>query len=179
MVRCEVAQCPELHCPHHLNLHYKPPGECCSICANRTFIQESTSGGYSRGCTFGGKNHTAGSRFYPFLIPSGFDLCTECYCDPDQLEVKCSRKPSEKGCVSKGLNDSENGTLLRDELPNTVDYDIPYSKRVLASGGCKNPHNKFRPYENGQKYHPYIESLGEYKCVTCKCKVSVQVVIDF
>lgn len=49
---------------------------------------------------------------------------------------------------------------------------------VLMEGGCKNQNNPTKPYHNGSEYHPFIDSLGEYKCVTCKCKVSINFLLS-
>ncbi|KAB0795027.1 hypothetical protein PPYR_11866 [Photinus pyralis] len=179
--KCDTSACPEIVCPTSFKI--KVPGECCPICSNSTTSQESNTSA-PRGCTFGGMFYTAGSRFHPFLIPNGFDLCTECHCDSTLLEVKCTRQSNEKKCckhcvdTSKAMIDSENGTYVSDlstthvvvskDAQSIVSYKTP--QQVLSEGGCKNPSNPNKPYENGQKYHPWIASLGEYKCVTCKCK---------
>lgn len=176
-VKCDTTTCPDLQCTNKA----KNPSECCPVCSNSSSTQDN------RGCMFGEKFHSAGSRFHPFLIPTGFDLCTECFCDPLLLEVKCTRQSNErlccKNCVaeSKAMADSENGTYFNDPgQPNDFMWIkpkvvVPYKQpsQVLAEGGCKNPANPSKPYENGQKFHPWLASLGEYKCVTCKCKVSL------
>lgn len=39
----------------------------------------------------------------------------------------------------------------------------------LKYGGCKSP---MGIHANGDEWHPIITSVGEQKCVKCKCKVS-------
>lgn len=47
----------------------------------------SLSNDDTRGCQLGGLFHFAGSSWYPFLHPSGFDKCTICTCDVSQMEI--------------------------------------------------------------------------------------------
>lgn len=153
----------------------KLPNECCPICTRENQLNEEGVLNVPKKCNFGNKIYTAGVKFHPFLIQTGFDLCTECICDPNTLEVKCTRTPNEKICTSKAMKDSDNGTLISDDSPNTVEIykkkkPAKSAEQILIEGGCKNPYNPMKPYENGQKFHPYIDSLGEYKCVTCRCK---------
>lgn len=173
--KCDITICPEVRCPSHMPIQKKLPGECCSVCTNASQANQESNLNIPKGCNFGNKFYSAGIRFHPFLIQTGFDFCTECICDPVMLEVKCTRQPNEKLCVSKPMKDSDNGTLISDDSPNTVEFyktkrPGKSAERILKEGGCKNPYNPRKPYENGQKFHPYIDSLGEYKCVTCKCK---------
>lgn len=44
-----------------------------------------------RGCRLGDQFHSAGSSWYPYLPPNGFDRCAICTCDPITLEIKCPR----------------------------------------------------------------------------------------
>ncbi|XP_017771665.1 PREDICTED: dorsal-ventral patterning protein Sog [Nicrophorus vespilloides] len=170
--KCDTSTCPELHCSN--NMKIKNPGECCPICANSSAPRDIIPAG----CTFGGKFYSSGSKFHPFLIPNGFDHCTECACE--EAEVKCTRKGNEKqccrNCETEAMRASENGTYLGDGsrtlLPDIVKPVKPKKnvQQILLDGGCKNPADALSPFENGQKYHPFIATLGEFKCVTCKCK---------
>lgn len=45
----------------------------------------------TRGCRLGDQFHAAGSSWYPYLPPNGFDRCATCTCNPITLEVKCPR----------------------------------------------------------------------------------------
>lgn len=38
-----------------------------------------------RGCRLGDQFHSAGSSWYPYLPPNGFDRCAICTCDPITL----------------------------------------------------------------------------------------------
>lgn len=182
--KCDTTPCPELKCAEGTKV--KVPGECCPICAIYKTSQESNIS-VPKGCTFGGKFYIAGSKFHPFLVPNGFDLCTECYCDPILLEVKCTRIGNEKTCCTKCSTtqqaqiDSENGTYVSDnshvEQPlNGIQKKVtPHKKPVeKAAGDCANLADPLYPHKNGSKYHPHIASLGEYKCVTCRCEVNIK-----
>lgn len=194
--KCDTTTCPELNCEDSTTTKVKIPGECCPVCTSSKTAQESNKS-VLKGCTFGGKFYTAGSKFYPFLMPNGFDFCTECYCDPNLLDIKCTRVGDEKKCCNTKCNkqipfDSENGTYVNDNgeidvqqqyshttqkpirtnLNNNHNTSKKIAEQILKEGGCKNVYNPLYPYKNGSKYHPYIASLGEYKCVTCKCEVS-------
>ncbi|XP_018326831.1 dorsal-ventral patterning protein Sog [Agrilus planipennis] len=180
--KCDTMSCPKVPCSG--NQRTKEPGECCPVCLNSSYLSSELSG--TKKCSFGGKFYSPGSYFHPFLIPSGFDLCTDCYCDPGTFEVKCTRQNNDKLCckncpVTKAFVDSENETYVNDPSSPNVIYSFlkPVTstrspQEILAAGGCKNFENPSQPYENGQKFHPWIASLGEYKCVTCKCKVSTK-----
>lgn len=78
--------------------------------SDSTLTQESNTS-TTRGCYLGKQFHSMGSKWHPFLVPNGFDRCTECVCDPITLEVKCTRtvcildcderiaiKPDDKSC---------------------------------------------------------------------------------
>lgn len=183
--KCDTTPCPELKCTEGIKV--KVQGECCPICTSSKISQESNIS-VPKGCTFGGKFYMAGSKFHPFLVPNGFDLCTECYCDPVLLEVKCTRVGNEKTCCTNCGNrqaeiDSENGTYVNDnshvEIPLNKGKKIVQQKKPVEKlpGDCVNLADPLYPHRNGSKYHPYIASLGEYKCVTCRCEVILNILI--
>lgn len=179
--KCDTMTCPDVDCPHERKV--KLPGECCSVCCNSSTCPESNTS-IPKGCTFGAKFYSAGSKFHPFLIPSGFDLCTECMCDPLLLEVKCSRKENGQFCNRDALKVSENYTYVNDPVQysgNEITFKPPVPtkspEQILEAGGCKNPFNPNSPYKNGTEYHPIIASLGEYKCVACICRVCLRFVL--
>lgn len=158
-------------------------GECCPVCVNNSIPTREVS---EQKCLFSGRSYTPGTKFHPFLIPFGFDLCTECYCDPIYLEIRCSRLNDNEKICCKNCNKKTfdiNDPLSDDFVPSEIsDFSIKhhgseYSKKkeniaakILSEGGCKNPGNPKKPFPNGSEYHPFIDSLGEYKCVTCKCQ---------
>lgn len=43
-----------------------------------------------RGCRLGDQFHLAGSSWYPYLPPNGFDKCTICACN-SSLNIECTR----------------------------------------------------------------------------------------
>ncbi|XP_050304293.1 dorsal-ventral patterning protein Sog isoform X2 [Anthonomus grandis grandis] len=177
--KCDFMTCPEVNCTDGKMITVE--GECCSVCVNNSIPPRDQK------CSWNGKSYLPSVKFHPFLIPTGFDLCTECYCDPSDLQIKCSRlDDNEKLCCNK--NNCNNKFNINDPLsddfisPDIPDYSVKhqgseYSKKkenfaakILEEGGCKNPSNPKKPFANGTEYHPYIDSLGEYKCVTCKCQ---------
>ncbi|KAJ8945492.1 hypothetical protein NQ318_002537 [Aromia moschata] len=171
--RCDVMTCPAINCPSG-NVTLK--GDCCPVCAQETNVSREPS---MQICIFNGKSYSPGSKFHPFLIPTGFDLCTECSCDPKYLEIKCTRlNDNEKSCC-KNCNKSAvnvDNPMNDDQLQMPVNLTPPKEETatkstelILMEGGCKNLNNPKKPYQNGSEYHPFIDSLGEYKCVTCKC----------
>lgn len=123
------------------------------------------------------RSYLPGSKFHPFLLPIGFDLCTECYCHHQQYQIKCIRLTNTEKCGNRktfDINDpfSDDFVELQENVrTQTKKEDI--AVKILSEGGCKNPINARKPYINGSKYHPFIDSLGEYKCVTCKCQVNI------
>ncbi|KAL3268875.1 hypothetical protein HHI36_007964 [Cryptolaemus montrouzieri] len=180
--KCDTMICPEPDCPSYLRVRI--PGECCPACPSKSMLTESQiRKNLPHRCLFNGKAHSKGSKFHPFLIPTGFDSCTECVCDPDDLEIKCIRNKNEKSCC-KNCNKREfnvNESYPADEMPpkhpNLLRKNEKPTKsadQILSDGGCRNLNNPYRPHENGSEYHPYIDSLGFYKCVTCRCNKGTQ-----
>ncbi|XP_022917906.1 dorsal-ventral patterning protein Sog isoform X2 [Onthophagus taurus] len=175
-VHCDISPCPDNPCPKGMN-KTKFPGECCPVCRNATIHEDKPE--LLRGCVFNGKFFSVGAVFHPFLIPTGFDRCTKCECD-ESVVIKCARIVDNKICCNncQPPAESENGTYVSDpSLPVVIEAPI-YNKsvtkisnasQILSEGGCINSYDGSKPYKNGQTFHPYIEALGEYKCVTCTC----------
>ncbi|CAH1993223.1 unnamed protein product [Acanthoscelides obtectus] len=170
--KCDYMTCPELNCPNNNKTHVI--GECCPVCGGKDLANDS-----NHKCFFNGRTYSPGSKFHPFLIPIGFDLCTECTCDPKYFEIKCNRlNDNEKSCTKHKAPININDQLVEDERHLIHNSFVPPRKEVptkpadliIKEGGCRNLNNPLKPYQNGSSYHPFIGSLGEYKCVTCKCQ---------
>ncbi|XP_031627582.1 dorsal-ventral patterning protein Sog isoform X2 [Contarinia nasturtii] len=185
-VKCDKLECPPLDCKEG---ELRPPrkGECCPSCSPKEMDINSN---VTRGCRLGDQFHAAGSSWYPYLPPNGFDRCATCTCNPITLEVKCPRvqcpplacsdkiayRPNKSACcrkcpevkeapVEKKAHDPE---LMGDQ--GTKKGTIKSVEEILSHGGCKMTNNF---YENGHEWHPTIPSHGEQKCVKCRCKDSI------
>lgn len=172
--KCDIMTCPELDCPN--NNKTEVIGECCPVCGGKELSNLSM-----KKCIFNGVTYSPGSKFHPFMIPYGFDLCTECVCDLASLDIKCKRlNDTNKNCkkyLTKGKNpdgEQDDDSLLPPPAPviPVVSKPVIFAEYILRNGGCKNPNQGQPPYANGTIYHPSISSLGLYKCVTCTCLVS-------
>ncbi|XP_018567536.1 dorsal-ventral patterning protein Sog [Anoplophora glabripennis] len=172
--KCDIMTCPQLDCPTN-NVTVR--GECCPVCVESLTNRDTTP----QKCIFNGRTYSPGSKFNPFLIPTGFDRCTECECDAKDLEIKCTRlNDNEKTCckncnkstvnVDNPMNDDQVPLIEINYPPSRKEMSMKSAELVLMEGGCKNLNNPVKPYHNGSEYHPFIDSLGEYKCVTCKCQ---------
>jgi chordin len=65
--------------------------------------------------------------------------------------------------IDKNINTEE----MRDRGSKTG--TIMSTQYYMANGGCKSP---MRVHQNGEEWHPIVASIGEQKCINCKCKVS-------
>lgn len=172
--KCDKMTCPELDCP--TNNKTEVIGECCPVCGGKELTNAS-----NQKCIFNGRTYSPGSKFHPFLIPKGFDLCTECTCDPTFLEIKCKRlNDTNKNCKKQIISEKSEEREMDDDwmTPRTavipkVTKPVYSAQHIMRNGGCRNPNDPDKPYANGTVFHPSIASLGEYKCVTCKCSVSM------
>lgn len=172
--KCDIMTCPELDCPN--NNKTEVIGECCPVCGSKDLANTSM-----QKCFLNGRTYSPGSKFNPFLIPKGFDLCTECTCDPAFYQIKCTRlNETNKNCRKQLLSErNSNNKEMDDEwfsppppVVSKVMKPIISAELILRNGGCKNLNDPERPHANGTVFHPSIASLGEYKCVTCTCLVS-------
>lgn len=168
---CDRMTCPDLKCPRN---NMTIPGECCPVCGDPEILKSNKK------CVFNGMTYSSGSRFHPFLIPIGFDDCTVCTCDPNDLEIKCRRIESNSAKCGKGSVTETPDTQGEDSVQMSTwsfhrKEEVSNAGLIIKEGGCNNQNNLERPYKNGSTYHPHIASLGEYKCVTCKCQVSNQI----
>uniref|UniRef100_U5ESB1 Putative short gastrulation n=1 Tax=Corethrella appendiculata TaxID=1370023 RepID=U5ESB1_9DIPT len=187
-VKCEPIKCPPLKCKKEDIVTKK--GECCPTCMNSKYVEDANSS-TPRGCKLGDHFYYAGSTWYPFLPPNGYDTCTVCTCDAVTLEVSCPRtqcpplncsekvayRPDKKACCKKcpevkpSLTENVNNSKkqdtneLKDQGSKSGTLNSPQT--ILANGGCK---TTMGIHENGQEWHPVIALHGEHKCIRCRCK---------
>lgn len=149
-------------------------------------LNETVGNRSGRGCNFGEHFYPVGYSWYPYLPPNGFDTCAICSCDVMSLTVSCLRttcppltcseevayRPTKKSCCKKCPDVTPRVTHvgtgeMKDQAhkPNATQNN----QEMLANGGCKTASSVFT---NGHEWHPTIGSLGEQKCITCRCKVS-------
>lgn len=171
--KCFSMKCPAINCPSNFQLR-EIPGECCPICTNTTQLLGESNTNVPQKCILNGQLYSPGSKFHPFLFPKGFDSCTVCTCDPIYLKIKCTRISTKKECCP----DCPDHDMHADAAyPRTTNLgpkkELPTKSvsQILEEGGCTNAYDAKKPHVNGTEYHPFIDSLGEYKCVTCKCEV--------
>lgn len=124
------------------------------------------------------------------MPPNGFDTCAICSCDVMSLKVSCRKttcppltcseevayRPSKKSCCKKCPDVDAKSTPRVHQLIDGVMKDqgiqtnaTQNNQEILANGGCKMTSSI---YLNGHEWHPSIGSLGEQKCIKCRCKVS-------
>ncbi|CAH0554512.1 unnamed protein product [Brassicogethes aeneus] len=161
LAKCDTMTCPDLKCPSGEKI--KVEGECCPVCSE--YVENTNK------CSLNGISYSAGAKFNPFLIPNGFDRCTECTCDPATLNIKCQRL-SEKSCSNANQEEAEqqNDDLPAKRQEKFERRDMEEAKKILENGGCRNVNRPDKPYTNNSEFHPFIDTLGYYKCVTCKCQ---------
>lgn len=64
-----------------------------------------------------------------------------------------------------------NVELLGDQAPQKIRTPAD----VISQGGCKVVN---MVHENGAEWHPILTSHGEQKCITCRCKVSIDFLLE-
>ncbi|TRY80007.1 hypothetical protein TCAL_08936 [Tigriopus californicus] len=177
-VNCDPVVCPKIECSRPI-IH---KGACCPVCQEEVPIDRS------RGCQIEGDDqfHVAGSRWHPYIPPSGFSRCATCECHADTLEVKCTHEHCPKldcpkddqvredtlACCKTCQEDNSTSTFY----DPSIDYDQKTQQDmgreftdedILDMGGCN---WKGEVRTNGESWHPHILPFGEYTCVTCTCK---------
>ncbi|CAB3378771.1 Hypothetical predicted protein [Cloeon dipterum] len=165
---CEAMPCPPTNCPNPT----KKRGDCCPSCYNVSMVNEE-----NRGCQLGGLFHHAGSTWYPFLHPNGFDKCTLCTCDEVTNQIRFDRqKCPPLSCLESEAYRPEKSSCCKVCPPSKVPPLIPpteqqdetkCSQEILKYGGCS---NRNEIYINGERWHPMLLPYGKDKCVTCQCK---------
>ncbi|MPC28122.1 Dorsal-ventral patterning protein Sog [Portunus trituberculatus] len=174
-IKCQERVCPTLDCADA----YTPPGECCPVCPG-SMIEENAM------CELNEQWHRVGAVWHPFLAPYGFDKCVSCSCELNasgQPTVKCAREPCPDLPCSPDEMEHVAGSCCaqcrpsppmatREPLPPGVINEDPMRPEdrktiILNNGGC---HWDDKLYENGELFHPRINTIGYYKCVICNCK---------
>ncbi|KAG0721291.1 Dorsal-ventral patterning protein Sog [Chionoecetes opilio] len=234
-VQCNDVVCHALACARA----HTPPGQCCPVCPGSENLA-----GASEMCELNEQQHHVGSKWHPFLPPSGFDKCVSCSCEVQECSwhirvgtagatlllcgadvmlnpkgratVNCSRAPCPDLPCGPGEMEHTEGSCCAQCRPPRSPQPRPtyppdvmsegqlrteedHRDSILSRGGClrhtvsteESPpifpvgrgFNGGRPtpssqshmviilYENGKEWHPRINTIGYYKCVTCKCKV--------
>ncbi|XP_037782803.1 dorsal-ventral patterning protein Sog-like [Penaeus monodon] len=178
VVKCVDFVCPRLECEDA----YTPPGECCPVCPGGNDVDTGSV------CELNNLKHRVGSKWHPFLAPKGFDTCSVCTCLMSRAEqpyIDCFRSSCpplpcpESEIVS---NPSSCCPVCRETEPEMLLppawSDMPNDRQnvrsrqqqredILRRGGCS---RALSSYENGEEWHPRVAWIGDYKCVTCKCK---------
>ncbi|XP_031638652.1 dorsal-ventral patterning protein Sog-like [Contarinia nasturtii] len=184
-VKCDKLECPPLDCKDG---ELRPPrdGECCPSCLSK---EMNINPNVTRGCRLGNQFHAAGSSWYPYLPPNGFDRCSTCTCNPITLEIKCPRvqcppltcsdkiayRPNKSACCRKCPEVKEAPVEKKAHDPDLMSDEgkkgkLKTKEEILLHGGCKMANTV---HENGHEWHPTIPSHGEQKCVKCSCKYSI------
>ncbi|XP_065200014.1 dorsal-ventral patterning protein Sog [Planococcus citri] len=172
VTKCDDIQCPALNCPQK----YTVPGVCCPSCHN---VTEAVTA--SNGCSFGGQLYPAGSAWYPYMPPNGFETCTICHCDASNFRVRCGRvdcppltceeklafRPDKRACCKICPNKTK--TIAFDVTVSDQQDPVKSEREILSAGGCKHTYGG-GPYENGKEWHPHIYFHGIERCVICRCK---------
>lgn len=149
-----------------------------------------------------------GSSWHPYLPPNGYDTCAICSCDANTLEIKCPRiqcppltcsekvafRPDKKACCKRCPDVSFNTNLFviinwnqlisqvkpkvvknSGDPDNQLDDPSKLPSTVTLPGSCK---SHMGWHKNGDEWHPIIASIGEQKCIKCRCKVSNTRILD-
>lgn len=156
----------------------------------KTYEELETADRTGRGCNLGEHFYPVGYSWHPYLPPNGFDTCAICSCDVMSLKVSCRKttcppltcsedvayRPSKKSCCKKCPDVDTKNTPRVHQIGEGVMKDqasqtdaTQNNQEILANGGCKMASSI---YLNGHEWHPTIGSLGEQKCIKCRCKVS-------
>lgn len=159
----------------------------------KTYEELETTDKSGRGCNLGDHFYPVGYSWHPYLPPNGFDTCAICTCDFMSLKVNCRKtscppltcsedvayRPSKKSCCKKCPDVEVKPTqtprvhqisdgVMKDQAPAA--NATLNNQEILAKGGCK---ISAQIYVNGHEWHPTIASLGEQKCIKCRCKVNI------
>uniref|UniRef100_A0A0P4WGX1 VWFC domain-containing protein n=1 Tax=Scylla olivacea TaxID=85551 RepID=A0A0P4WGX1_SCYOL len=177
VIQCHDRICPTLDCSGA----YTPPDQCCPVCPG-SMIDESAM------CELNEQRHHVGTVWHPFLAPYGFDKCVSCSCELNATghpTLKCAREPCpDLPCVPDEMEHVAGSCCARCRPPQPMPTLVspppgfmnegvwrPEDRRdtILNNGGC---HWDNKLYENGELFHPRINTIGYYKCLICNCKES-------
>lgn len=178
-IECHDMICHDLDCDGA----YTPPGLCCPVCPGSINLSDDES----EMCELNEQKHYVGSMWHPFLAPNGFDKCVSCSCmlaSSGHALVNCSRAPCPDLPCGPDEMEQVPGSCCAQCRPPRPAVPPPTAQpgmvnegslqtleeqrdTIMSNGGCLQ-NNKL--YENGDEWHPRINTIGPYKCVTCKCK---------
>uniref|UniRef100_A0A8C7H6T3 Chordin n=1 Tax=Oncorhynchus kisutch TaxID=8019 RepID=A0A8C7H6T3_ONCKI len=171
-VICDPVICPVLTCSRTI----QPDDKCCPMCVERKIPKEMKTperlDEHPEGCYFEGdqKMHAPGSTWHPFVPPFGYIKCALCTCKGATGEVHCEKVTCPALTCSRPVRRSPSDCCK--ECPEEDNPPLEHADMMQADGTS---HCKFGKnfYQNSDNWHPRVPLMGEMKCITCWCDVSI------
>uniref|UniRef100_A0A8C8JI85 Chordin n=1 Tax=Oncorhynchus tshawytscha TaxID=74940 RepID=A0A8C8JI85_ONCTS len=171
-VICDPVICPVLTCSRTI----QPDDKCCPMCVERKNPKEMKTperlDEHPEGCYFEGdqKMHAPGSTWHPFVPPFGYIKCALCTCKGATGEVHCEKVMCPGLTCSRPVRRSPSDCCK--ECPEEDNPPLEHADMMQADGTS---HCKFGKnfYQNSDNWHPRVPLMGEMKCITCWCDVSI------
>ncbi|CAB1348103.1 unnamed protein product, partial [Coregonus sp. 'balchen'] len=127
---------------------------------------------HPEGCYFEGdqKMHAPGSTWHPFVPPFGYIKCALCTCKGATGEVHCEKVTCPALTCSRPVRRSPS-----DCCKECLEEDNPPLEHTDMMQADGTSHCKFGKnfYQNSDNWHPRVPLMGEMKCITCWCDVSI------
>uniref|UniRef100_A0A4W5PHG5 Chordin n=1 Tax=Hucho hucho TaxID=62062 RepID=A0A4W5PHG5_9TELE len=163
-VICDPVICPVLTCSRTI----QPEDKCCPVCLGECVCMNE----HPEGCYFEGdqKMHAPGSTWHPFVPPFGYIKCALCTCKGVTGEVYCEKVTCPALTCSRPVRRSPSECCK--ECPEEDKPPLEHADMMQADG---TRHCKFGKnfYQNSDNWHPRVPLMGEMKCITCWCDVSI------
>uniref|UniRef100_A0A8C7U4L1 Chordin n=1 Tax=Oncorhynchus mykiss TaxID=8022 RepID=A0A8C7U4L1_ONCMY len=171
-VICDPVICPVLTCSRTI----QPEDKCCPVCLERKDPKNMKTperlDEHPEGCYFEGdqKMHAPGSTWHPFVPPFGYIKCALCTCKGATGEVHCEKVTCPALTCSRPVRRSPSDCCK--ECPEEDKPLLVHADMMQADG---TRHCKFGKnfYQNSDNWHPRVPLMGEMKCITCWCDVSI------